>query len=750
LKESADLAEEIEALNLKAKTDAIDWVNKEKALKDRIDTISRENRQLQTQLQEASSVPGYDQIIDRLEAKVEELESDLEESRRKASSDIAALNQRAAESLQQLTAAYEGEKTRLNLKIAEEREKAERRLEDAVEEMEGKYREEAGLAEQKIADLEGQLQESLTAWQEERIDNANRAALDAQRLENLENQLKEMKDTLGTVQSSHGTTMEQQLLSFQRERASLQVKIERLAADLASKDKDLMTAQYTNEQIATQISLKEREIEDIRTELGSEKAILQERLEETKGKLRQVSDEFSRKKSEYGKELALAKQELEFQAKRIAELGKIKDDTERRLQDTVSSLKEDRVKESAEQAERLALEKDTLERKLAQKRKELKDTEETYLKQVTALEKERAVSNERISSLEARLADMEIRHSQQLSQQRFDLNPAHSHHSVAQLNPEFEQLQMRLTDAEKELADKASAHDRDKTLWENKFTFLMGQRDAARTELANSQRRFEQNLEEVRKLTISDKEKGSSGQKLVEMEGKYTAQIREMQENMSTKIQEANEKSKNLERELRVLREELELERREKANITGNQSSRLQELINSESLLKSQLQSQTTAWEKRLAEERAAYEAEKSTQKAKLAAFEQRSSAAEQLYSQLSLDTERERARAAMDRDHLLALKTDLQDKVVQVQKRNEALLKEVEKLRSTKARSPLGGRKEPPRIPLMSQTFQELMQNKGDSVKSTPKLRGGKQGHRGGDDSHSPMRKEDHSEFPG
>lgn len=746
LKESADLAEELEALNLKSKTDLIDWSSTEKALKDRIDSISRENRQLQSQLQESSSVPGYEQTINRLEIKVEELETDLEDTRRKASSEITALNQRAADHLQQLTSVYDAEKQRLNQKITEEREKAEKRLQAAAEDWEEREREEAALAEQRVEELERQLQACMTGWEAEHSANASRTALETQKVESLEKQLKEAKDTLGTLQSSHGAIMEQQLLSFQRERASLQVKIERLAADLASKDKDLMTASYTNEQIEAQISLKEREIEDIRTELGSEKALLQERLEETKGKLRQMAEDCARQKSEYGKELALARQELDFHTKRLAELGKVKEDTERRLQETVNSLREERTRENADLTERLALEKDTLERKLAQKRKELKDTEENYLKQVTALEKERAVANERIGALEGRIADMEIRHSQELSQQRFDLHSSKSHHSSSLLHPEIEQLQSRLSEAEKTLTDQASAHDRDKTLWENKFNFLMGQRDSARTELANAQRRFEQNLEEVRKLAVSDKEKGSSGQRLVEMEAKHAAQIREIQANLGAKAQEANDKSRNLERELRVMREELELERREKANAAGSQSTRFQELIDSESLLKAQLQSQTAAWDKRLSDEKTAHEAEKSALKAKLTSIEQRASSAEQLFSQLSLDTERERARAAMDRDHLLALKTDLQDKVVQVQKRNEALLKEVEKLRNAKARSPISGRKEAQRVPLMTQTFQELMQSKGESAKSTPKLR---QGLRDREGSQSPFQKDQFGESP-
>ena len=39
---------------------------------------------------------------------------------------------------------------------------------------------------------------------------------------------------------------------------------------------------------------------------------------------------------------------------------------------------------------------------------------------------------------------------------------------------------------DKEVAEKNSSYERDKTLWENKFNFLVQQRDQSRTELSES------------------------------------------------------------------------------------------------------------------------------------------------------------------------------------------------------------------------------------------------------------------------
>ena len=745
LKEIADLAEKLEMMNVKMKGDLTEWKTKEQTYLDRIETVTSEKTRLMERLTEleVSKGQGYEKVIDKLEAKVEELECDLEEAHKKSSADISNLKQKASENLQQLTSAYETEKTRLMQKIQEEKEKAETRINTFVEEYERKQREDNALMEDKITDLETNLMEISNTLEAERMQFQKQNALNLQKIETLEKHVKETKETLANLQNTHGVTLEQHLQNFQKERTNLQAKIEKLTADLSTKDKDLMTVQYTAEQLQSQLTVKEHEVEELRMDLGNDKAMLQERLEDAKIKWRQATEEAARKKSEYMKEIALAKQELEFQGKRIGELMKLKEDSERRYQDAISSLKDERTKETADVVDRLTQEKDVLEKKLAQKRKELKDSEESFMKQITSLEKDLAIATEKLSSLESRISDMDLRHSQELSAaQRQIADKKDPESKTFTLQQEIERLQVLLFEAEKEKTDKISAYDRDKTLWDNKFNFLIAQRDAARTELANSQRKFEQNLEEVRKLALVDKEKTGG---TLQVEARFSAQLREIQETAAGKMQEVMERNRALERELRVLREELELERREKSSNSGSLAYRLQELTDTESKLKAQLQTQTTLWEKRLLEEKEAFDREKASFKAKLSNMEKRMNEAEQQHSQLYLEAEKERARSAMDRDHLLAQKNELQEKVLQTQRRNEALLKENEKLRSDRAAKPRSPtRRDSAAVKYGSslitsnQTFQELLQSKAAetpksgtgsaSAKSTFRMRAGRQ----------------------
>lgn len=47
-------------------------------------------------------------------------------------------------------------------------------------------------------------------------------------------------------------------------------------------------------------------------------------------------------------------------------------------------------------------------------------------------------------------------------------------------------MKSQLSELEKEITEKGGVYERDKTLWENKFHFLVQQRDQSRADLADA------------------------------------------------------------------------------------------------------------------------------------------------------------------------------------------------------------------------------------------------------------------------
>lgn len=691
-KASAQLEDQIEktnALELRLKLDGNDWMYKEKQLTEKVDTLNEEKQRLTERMKAltAENTLLNEESAGKLKLRIKELERQIEDVQARTSREISTINSKSEESLQQLKNFYEIEKERLEHRVQEEKEKAETRFAFMVEEYEQKIREDSDLANDQRQDLEDQLIDLENAYAADTTQLKQQIALDAQKIETLEKHLKETKDNLASIHTSHALAIEQQLDNFNKERATLLEKIERLATDTAAKEKELTSVTYRKEQLESQLALKEKDFEEARTDWALERTTLSEKLEEAKTKWRLVADELSKKKSEAMKESALSAQQIDFQNKKIAEMTKMKEDMEMKHAEALNMLKDEKSKEMNEAVDKLITEKESLEKKLDMKRRALKETESSYARQLAAVEKERAVTSEKLSNQEIKFSELEARFAQEvalLQAQLKDRKGTDDSDKIA-IQLENERLKTLASDLEKQLSDLTSSYERDRTLWENKFNFLVSQRDQARTDLSEAQKKFEQALDEVRKKGVMEREKyeNSSSSMLNSVEGRYAAQLKELQAGTSVKITELTEKNKSLERDLRIVREELAIIKRERSAESGSLEERLQTAQTTEQRLSQEMEELKRDRDRRVLELQDTFQREKDEWKAKQMEIEKRIKDIEQQKGQLFLEHEKEKARWAMDRDHLTSQKNEAVENAARMQKRNEALLKENEKLRA-------------------------------------------------------------------
>ena len=94
-----------------------------------------------------------------------------------------------------------------------------------------------------------------------------------------------------------------------------------------------------------------------------------------------------KQKLEFGREQALAKQQIEFQNKKIDELLKQTDDATRFFDEKIKVFKAEIQDEAQSQIERITSEKELWENKYEQKRRALKEIEMSLSKSNSELEK---------------------------------------------------------------------------------------------------------------------------------------------------------------------------------------------------------------------------------------------------------------------------------------------------------------------------------------------------------------------------
>jgi len=680
-----------EELELKLKVESSEWEYRVKNMSDQLETVKAERQRLADQIKalRADNSNCLEESDAKTKQKVKILEAALEELQARASADEAQVCKRYEDSMTQLRVFYDTEKKRFEQRLSEERERSEKRYSQACEEYEAKLRDEQEIHEEEVNSLQEEMREIEASSASELNRLRHQASLDSQKVESLEKYIKEVQEHMSSIQAAHASSLEQQLDSFNKERALLLERIERMSGDVAIKERELATALNIKESLESQLMGKIGELGELKTIYAREKAGLLERLESTKSAYQQTVDDSSQKKSDFTRDLALANQQLEFQARKITDLESNLQTTLAKYNEVVKTAKNRPGYELNEQIDKLSAEKEALEAKLEEKRRSMKEVESSSSKAISILEKEKAVLSEKMTNLESRSKEYEERYKEEISSLKAQIKArAESESADAQnLQRELEKAKEAFQDLEKEHAEQTSVYERDKILWENKFNFLNQQRDSCNQKLQESQRKFETTIEQLKKRGNLDKDRleSATSSLLASVEARYSSQIRDLQETHATLLQAANEKVKVIERDYRLVREELELERRGRSCDSGSLEKRLQELNESEKRLLGEIELLKKEKERKLQECSDNFSKEKATLRSKLAEIEKRAKEAENQRGQLFLEHEKERAKWALERDHLVSQRNDAQDTASRLEKKRDALLRENEKMRADK-----------------------------------------------------------------
>lgn len=691
--ELAEYKEIVEELEIQNKVNFSQKTGKELEMAEEVENLRNEKTRLMEKLRNLNK--EYSTFVEESEAKTKAKSRELEEKSENLINYYAKENveikNKHEEVISQLKKYCEEDKARNDSRLREERERAEKKYLLACEEYEKKQQEEQEHYECEISNLQQELRELHERYSSELQHFRHKSDFDSQKIETLERYLSSTKDQIASIQNAQAQSLDTHLQAFNGERAGLLDKIERLASELAGKERENSNYTFRVEQAQARASLKEKELEELKEQYNRDKGLFLERLEAAKQANHKLADEISQKKSDYKREIALANQHIEFQCKKIADLEKALQESTAKYSDNFKSWKNESGIEFTETIEKLNSDKETSERKLEESKKKLKDSEMRFAKQINLLEKEKNLLSEKLSLLENKKSETEKRLQEELKDLKSQLTCSKDFDVKGRsiYLVENEKLKERCNDLEKSLVELGSSYERDKVLWENKFAFLVQQRDQARSDLVDSQEKFDVALERLQKRGSLDRDKvGNATASLISsVEVRYSTQIKEIHEKYTATITDLTQKNKALERELRSLKEDYEVDKRTRSSDSGSQGKRLQELLANEKRLQSELEDSKALKDQKVKELLEMFKGEKEIFKGKVLEHEQKIKDLEHNKGQLFLQHEKERAKWALERDHLISLKNEAQDIVDSLEKRKETLLRENEKLKATRGR---------------------------------------------------------------
>ena len=509
-----------------------------------------------------------------------------------------------------------------------------------------------------------------------------------QKIEQLEQYIKEMKETLQNLQSANNTAIEAQNAAFAKERQQMMEKIENITKDLTRKDREIVTYETKLQSFGEQLKKKEKASEDKAKEQQEEKNDYNNKLEELRLKNQQLNDELMQRKLDYGRESALMKQQIEFQNKKIDELKDQAEEQLRRHDEKEKQQREDAQRDLQIAIQKLQEEKEATEQKYDAKRKLLKEMEANLHRRTGEMEREKSVLEEKYNNLVFKNEDLQRQHENEINELRKELGQLGSGKGVSQdeMRGTIDNLRMQLSDTEKSLSETKSAYDRDQLLWQHKFDFLDQAKTQAKQDMEKMQDDFHKTVDRFKTQNTSDKKDWETAQQrlLVAQENKYKNHIKDLTESHQKHYKELLSKNEQLERDLRELNDQLALEQRGKYSEHGSMEKKLEELRQSQAHLQAELDEAKAERDQKIVEYQKMVDKERETAKSKRVDLERRCKDAEQRRDALVFEYEKERAKWGLEKDHLINQKAEAQEYAERLEKKKDSLIREVEQQKST------------------------------------------------------------------
>ncbi len=306
------LSEKTNELELKLKLQQTDREKELEANRDQVAALEAQNQKMVLQMKQLDQqkVKLLEETEKNYKEVIQGLETQADEKAKKAQTDLQEMQKRSEDSLAQLRNFYELEKEKLEQRIVDEKEKARTIYAQQIEECEQKLKdeqqqraEEVEVLQNDLAECEAQNRGIISHLEQE-------AGLQKQKIQTLEEQLKDSKDQFTKTQSLNNTSLEQQMSNFAEERKGLIEKIERLSHEITTKERMLTTLENRNDSMKLDLEKAAKSADENKAERLAEKNSLNERVETLKAKNQQLADDCMQKKLDFSRESALLKQQV--------------------------------------------------------------------------------------------------------------------------------------------------------------------------------------------------------------------------------------------------------------------------------------------------------------------------------------------------------------------------------------------------------------------------------------------------------
>ena len=318
----------------------------------------------------------------------------------------------------------------------------------------------------------------------------------------------------------------------------------------------------------------------------------------------------------------------------------------------------------------------------------MKEIEQNFLKQSQSKKKKKNELSEKLNNLQKRFDELSRNYDQDkdTNQKQITLLTKENDTFKTNFNTKGQNMREKIAKLQVELLEKTSQYEKDQILWENKIKFVEQQRDTLKKENTESTKRFEQMIDTIQKRYNVEKDNIEHNSKLTinSMEQKYQKQIKDLQDNHNRIYTDLLNNNKEYEKEIKALRLENETIKNKK-NSNSEITKRLEEMNQEKEKYRKLEDSIKEEKDKQISDLNSNFEKEKYSLQKKIAEIERNLREAEGKRGALLLELEKEKAKWNIEKDNLITKNQELNDRILTIEKKNENLLRENEKLKNEK-----------------------------------------------------------------
>ena len=349
----------------------------------------------------------------------------------------------------------------------------------------------------------------------------------------LDNEMNDTKNILESIQSDHDTLIKKKKAEFKEERNQLQKIIEELLQkynktyinlNLEQKDNNIMSEQinYRNEKL----DKKKQNLENLKTSKNNE-------INNLNDEIKNLNKKLLESKNDYNQKVALKDQEIEYVNSQIEEKQNELNDFKNTYEDRINQCEQELINEYSTTLSELNTEKDELEINLNTKKSELKELENNYNNQITLLQKEKEVLSEKLNTVTSQIEEVKKNLDEEKNRNLIQIDNIKGDNDLknSQLLKENQALRAKLKELENDFNELGEVYEKDKTLWSNKYSHLLDDKNNIENELINFKNKYNSNIDDLNTKLQNDR---------IHLQQIYNDAIIKRDEKFNTQINKAN------------------------------------------------------------------------------------------------------------------------------------------------------------------------------------------------------------------